>query len=941
MKRLVYTPRAYVFVKDKNGTIHDLSRYVTSGTIERKLDAVSSARFTIRNPEMIFTTHRDKDGNSVYGPFRPMDPVTIWLRRVKNHPVRVFTGFLDETPFIELFPGLIEFEASCTLKRLQYTYFDAGLPYMTSFLTKYGWIPRGDGSGVFSPTALNEFKLDDPDLTFSGAENQGSSSRDLDTDGVHGSLGQLLFGTMKHIGGWSPDQLIIEPLPGDIFSRLSLLATRNIEQSSENRANLIALFSKIVGEGSFGNGDTQSDVDLEGIDGSVAEQVYKVGIRMGVPENSKLMVSAFMTGIVESKFRNLNHGDADSKGWRQERTSLYPDPTNVPASAKRYFEEGRVIIKASGGQWSGTAGMLAASIQRPREDLRGRYDEERNRALALLRKTATKVGASPDSDQEDAEDLDTTSGTNSKPDQTTRSQKSTKSDSSNDSSGKYYSPIKGLKMSGVGQGGGAYGAPRSYGGHAGVDCAAALGTTLYAITDSVCVYAGSWGSEGQLVLLQTKNNVPGHSGKIVMGYGHMSQLGVEKGASVRGGEAIGKSGAGSNGQPHLHFFIRQDASPANGTMNPMSVITAAVNGEEPSGDVKPTGNTPDTLGSPDSSGIMSAATAASLTSALDLPIAGGVEASRSLGNERALMNDTPLLPFIQQLANASLRHFQSMPDGKFYAFYPDYFGEMKHHEPYWEIKDIEILDGKVRLTDDALMTHSYVVGDTSSEQGGTAMWIRMMLSAGVVTIFNAFTATNPEAFPPPDSGASKKEKEDYEKKREEGEKDADLGANNGLGLGVLMQEDEAIRFLERYGARPNVMDTPMIHSPQFELFLAYQQFMLLWSKQFTTPFTFTFMPELYPGGKVGFPEHGLQMYIEGVTHSWDYTAGFTTSAALSAPSVYGKSSNATLLPENMIRAIIDPAHAEAVENGKQIKSAWNSAKENAQDVIDAIGNIFD
>lgn len=940
MKRLVYAPRAYVFVKDKTNTIHDLSRYVVSGSIERKLDAVSSARFTLRNPNMMFTTHLDDKGNPVYGPFTPMDPVTIWLRRAKDHPVRVFTGFLDEAPFIELFPGTVEFEASCTLKRLQYTYFDSGLPYMTSFLTSYGWIPRGDG--IFSPTALNEFKVDDPDLTGTSADNQGTQKRDQESGGVNGSLGQLLYGTMKYIGGWDPDQIIIEALPGDIFSRLSLLAARTVEQSTTSRAAIESFLSKVIGEGSFGTGDVQGSVNLDGIDGTVAEQIYQVGIRMGVPEDSKLMLSAFETGLVESNMNNLNYGDGSSVGWRQETAEAYPgvDRRNVPKSAERYFNEGKAIMagknpgKASTGMYqsSWSAGNLAQAIQG--SAFPDRYDAKRNDALALLRRTASKLGSSPDSNSSDTKDSTDTSS----PDQTTRTSGSTKSDTSG--STKYYSPIKGLKMqmgSVPTSPGGAYGAPRDYGSHAGVDCQAALGTTLYAITDSVCVYAGSWGSEGQLVLLQTKHSVPGYSGKVVMGYGHMSSLSVQKGDDVKGGSVIGKSGAGSNGQPHLHFFVRQDATPANGTMNPMALITAAVNGEQPSGDVSSTGDTSgDTLGGADSSGIMAGATAASFASSLNFPTALNSLASRTLGNERALMNDTPLLPFVQQLANSSLRHFQSMPDGKFYAFYPDYFGEMKHHEPYWEIHDIEILDGKVRLTDDSLMTHSFVVGDTSSELGGTDEAIRMMLTSGIVTIFNAFTATNPEAMPPLDPNASEKQKKEYEKNKEDG-KDADLGANNGLGLGVLMQEDEALRFLKRYGARPNVEDMPMIHSPQFELFLAYQKFMLLWSKQFSTPFTFTFMPELYPGGKVGFPEHGLQMYIEGVTHSWDYVGGFTTSASLSAPSIYGKSPNSKLLPENMLRAIIDPAHDESVETAKKVNSALTNL---ANDLGKEIGDLL-
>jgi hypothetical protein len=36
----------------------------------------------------------------------------------------------------------------------------------------------------------------------------------------------------------------------------------------------------------------------------------------------KFKRAAVQTGLVESNLRNLNHGDADSQGWRQERASL-------------------------------------------------------------------------------------------------------------------------------------------------------------------------------------------------------------------------------------------------------------------------------------------------------------------------------------------------------------------------------------------------------------------------------------------------------------------------------------------------------------------------------------------------------------------------------------------------------------------------------------------
>lgn len=112
------------------------------------------------------------------------------------------------------------------------------------------------------------------------------------------------------------------------------------------------------------------------------------GRRLTTAERRKIR-AAYETGIVESGLRNLSYGDADSAGWRQERASLYPNPTNVPASVRRFFNETDQLYR---GQ---SAGRLAADVQRPAAQYRGRYAEHRDEAIRLLRKNV--LGASPPS----------------------------------------------------------------------------------------------------------------------------------------------------------------------------------------------------------------------------------------------------------------------------------------------------------------------------------------------------------------------------------------------------------------------------------------------------------------------------------------------------------------------------------------------------------------
>jgi hypothetical protein len=204
-----------------------------------------------------------------------------------------------------------------------------------------------------------------------------------------------------------------------------------------------------------------------------------------------------------------------------------------------------------------------------------------------------------------------------------------------------------------------------------------------------------------------------------------------------------------------------------------------------------------------------------------------------------------------------MRRFQSLPNGDFYAFYPDYFGGMNHRTPYWEIRDIEILSGNMNLSDDALATHVYIVGDNVGLWDGIGIEDQVS-SAGVVTLFQAM-ATN---FI---TGLGSKHKKTPDKKE------------------AAATRDQVLSFLRKYGARPYYEETPMIRSGFYEMFLAYQKFCLLWSKQFEATFELTYMPELIPGGLVALPDHGIQLFVEEVAHTFDYTDGFTTQAVFSSP----------------------------------------------------------
>jgi hypothetical protein len=62
------------------------------------------------------------------------------------------------------------------------------------------------------------------------------------------------------------------------------------------------------------------------------------------------VVAAVETGLTEANLRNPTGPptDHDSLGWRQERQMYYPNPTNIEASADRYFRETRAYMRRHG-----------------------------------------------------------------------------------------------------------------------------------------------------------------------------------------------------------------------------------------------------------------------------------------------------------------------------------------------------------------------------------------------------------------------------------------------------------------------------------------------------------------------------------------------------------------------------------------------------------------
>jgi hypothetical protein len=175
-------------------------------------------------------------------------------------------------------------------------------------------------------------------------------------------------------------------------------------------------------------------------------------------------------------------------------------------------------------------------------------------------------------------------------------------------------------------------------------------------------------------------------------YGNCPKGHIEIGFSPTGAPGATYSSEGRSNSPHGQKMFK--------TLQALKTGAAM-----PSGDA---GTSSSGGGGGGGDDALAAAKAAGLLTTFQFPGAFDAAESMLLTGDKSLMNDQPLFPFLQELCQGSMRSFMSLPNGDFYAFYPDYFGSFEQ-QPYWEIDDIEVIEGNITLTDDALATHVYVV----------------------------------------------------------------------------------------------------------------------------------------------------------------------------------------------------------------------------------------
>jgi hypothetical protein len=152
----------------------------------------------------------------------------------------------------------------------------------------------------------------------------------------------------------------------------------------------------------------------------IIQEILRQGQRLPAKVRRRYILAALETGRIESNFTNPAGGDADSQGWRQERASLYRDPRNLKDSVARFYQEAAQLDR---GQPSY---RLAADVQRPAAQYRGRYRTAQGEAQSILggsggvRTTAPRMGITPTAPQPSQADIPQASPVNAGLDQDAR-----------------------------------------------------------------------------------------------------------------------------------------------------------------------------------------------------------------------------------------------------------------------------------------------------------------------------------------------------------------------------------------------------------------------------------------------------------------------------------------------------------------------------------------
>jgi cell wall-associated NlpC family hydrolase len=878
LKTLVYSPDCRIYIA-RGISQYDISKDLVGGGIRRVENSASSLQFRCTNKGLRYNTL-----------FKPMDRVVVFLKRTVW--VQVFSGYLDSVPFKQLYEGVVNFTATCTLKRLMYTYWDPGLP---------------DSQQLLQQSQYNESE---------SADGQGQT----DT-----GLGSLLRRLLIDVGGWKESNIHIQEFPQFFLNLLDANVKKRhdaAEKSTQAFRRLILTDDTSGGQGAAGgrqqNAPSGPVTGPQGAGAAFYQSEIMAAVdekRMG-PKNQDVSAAqtlrdAGQKGIEANQARGMNQDGNDTVAWDTARqtgqaatdaardsdalilcfmTVMVEAPgftmyanRGVPESLNFHYDAigsdydscglfqqrdngawgsvaQRMNARASAGMFLNALakydwrnmqpGVACQKVQGSNfpEKYQPHFQEAKELARTLRQAQAggTGTGAAPPPKSE-AESAVAGAvpipGVPSVPNAPAAVPTPTNSPASPGEArsrvGKPSPDSEGAINWAMTQLGVPYGQGQQRPGIE-LDCS---GLCMFAYR-SIGIEVGrtTWDQAAK------NKHVPGAQakrGNIVQPHTGHSQMYLGDGTCIETyntGHTVEIRSCNPGGAANVLYVCD------NGGPDPSAPFEAPEKRGPglPSGAATATG--PDGSGSPGSStGGTSEPIARNLFSWM---FTGDFTSQTSVmfEGEKAYLNDEPLINTIQAVVSARLCNFASGPNGDFVCYYPDWWG-LDQTGAKFDLEDIEMKNVQIDLNDNALATHVYIAGDWQYQTGSPIDWYGWLGSEGTASVEDEFLFKFVQLFSP--------------------------GAYESL---------DGQEIMRRYGVRPFRQEFSSIADPRLEFLIAVQYFMRKWGEQYSTSVQFTFMPELFPGMRLNLIGHNLQVYVTEVNHTFDFESGFTTSAVITAPS---------------------------------------------------------
>jgi cell wall-associated NlpC family hydrolase len=873
MNTMVYAPDVNILIAHNAQTM-DVSKDIVRGEVQRKENSASSLFFTLANPELRYTS----------GSISRMDRIACFLTRTNK--LQVFSGYLDTIPWMQAYPGTVDFRATCTIKRLLHTWWNPALPSSQNLFDQIGNSTNQSDSGIgtilqniliqvgkWDPSQIHIQNFPPEFLTFLN-NYMVTSNMTANNAAIGQAYTALILGSDQSPG----------PMSAVGYQAGDPVGTPITAANANSAFYLAQIVQAVDARGMGPNVNTTADTQTvqqtaTGLVGSRDQSVQEAGQQLTqYATNQQLQNSAsdaailaFACCMVESGggtpelLMYANNQDPDS-------LSYYHDQLSTNGSSEGLFQQ------QATGNWGTTAqrmnpyssaGMFLDKLQ----SVTGWRNMDPGQAIqAVQNGAATNVGL-----------YDTAVLEASKMVQAYRAAQTGASTAAN----VITAQIPGFSSLTTGLGGGVN--PTS----SVMNTAMGVATTSPNMPGAVDTVTGKPNpdSEGAInaamVYIATPysqtlggGNTPGVgldcSGMVQAAFRSIGQqIPRNTGQQLAGLEKIPLAAAGrgdilqTRGGGHTGIYLGggmwvQTGGPPGvpghvEAINPLQAYAAlhvcnnggvdSLAAWQPSSTMGP-GSVPGT-GSGGQIGTGGDASgqepiARNLFTYMFSPTNYASSFADFTTGEKAYIDDQPLIQVVSAMAGASLRNFQSSPTGDLLFYYPDPFG-MDGKPTIFNLEDIELTDCHIDLSDDALTTHVYVDGDLQmlGEADSALGWLT---TSGVATVENDWLYRRLITAAP-------------------GDVDSSLTAQ---------------QLMNRFGVRPYRQTYQVAGNADLEFLLACKIFMGKWAAQYTTNLGLTFLPELYPGYRISLVGHNLSVYVGAVTHVFDWERGFRTMATVSA-----------------------------------------------------------